>query len=332
MTDTLHDCGRLLSFDDAAARLGDGTPYMVAADAALLRELPRGNWIGGTIPYFMDVEGGASSREKVFVSPVDRPGGAPYIRTYGVAEIASVCTDAPDNGYTLLIVPAFSDVHSEFARNAPNFDDMFMKPLAGWVSGVHLDELSQARPATVDGSTGALDSSRAVAMHVPLPPELYACVDIVNGMTQGDGDRIRFRTTGFEASECLINDVPVNLADYLEDLGADLRLPLVADYCGAMINVSLKGIDREGRRVEFYAPVFEGIEYRFARAPGTLPEIAADDGGGARFSCNCILNYLYGELEGRRTGRFTGPMTFGEIAYLLLNQTLVHLSIKKVQA
>jgi hypothetical protein len=45
------------------------------------------------------------------------------------------------------------------------------------------------------------------------------------------------------------------------------------------------------------------------------------------FSCNCILNYLYSELEGKKTSDVTGPMTFGEVAYQLLNQTLVYLSV-----
>ncbi len=38
-----------------------------------------------------------------------------------------------------------------------------------------------------------------------------------------------------------------------------------------------------------------------------------------------MLNYVYGKLEGRHTGKLTGPITFGEIAYQLLNQTLVYL-------
>jgi uncharacterized protein DUF6976 len=166
-------------------------------------------------------------------------------------------------------------------------------------------------------------------MHVPLPADHYAQVDIINGMVPGAGDRIRFHETGFSAGDCLINDEPANLADYIQRTGADLRLPLVADYSGAMINVSLKGVDASARRVEFYAPVFEDMEYRFAAPPGELPTIAPDEGGEASFSCNCILNYLYGSLEGKRTGRYTGPMTFGEIAYLLLNQTLVHLSVAR---
>ena len=45
------------------------------------------------------------------------------------------------------------------------------------------------------------------------------------------------------------------------------------------------------------------------------------------FTCNCILNYVHSSLEGRRTGDVVGPMTFGEIAYQLLNQTLVYVTV-----
>jgi len=48
------------------------------------------------------------------------------------------------------------------------------------------------------------------------------------------------------------------------------------------------------------------------------------------FSCNCILNYLYSELEGRKTDPFVGPITFGEIAYQLLNQTLVYMEVHDI--
>ena len=33
------------------------------------------------------------------------------------------------------------------------------------------------------------------------------------------------------------------------------------------------------------------------------------------------------ELEGKKTDPFTGPVTYGEIAYQLLNQTLVYLEL-----
>ena len=126
-------------------------------------------------------------------------------------------------------------------------------------------------------------------------------------------------------------DLLPQLGEYLQRTGADLRLPLVADYCGALINVSLRAIADDGGQVEFYAPVFPGVAYRQA-APlagyrqafaGALPA----NGAALTFSCNCILNFLYMELEGVRTGQIQGPITFGEIAYQLLNQTLVYLRI-----
>ena len=78
--------------------------------------------------------------------------------------------------------------------------------------------------------------------------------------------------------------------------------------------------------------MFDDIEYRFA-APvsdymqafsAQLPNNTETVG----FACNCILNYLYSELEGKKVPTMLGPMTFGEIAYQLLNQTLVYLTIE----
>jgi hypothetical protein len=222
----------------------------------------------------------------VFVTAVPVLAEPPTICSYDVTNLSRVCADGPANGYTLMILPAFSAVHSLYARNAPGFEDMFVKPVVGWVSGIHLDDTGTAEPGVINGQTGRFETDCAAVMHVPLPPDHFAQVDIINGMVPGDGDRIRFLETGFSAGECLINGEPAKLAEYLEKTKADFRLPLVADYCGAIINVSLKRVDPETGRVEFYAPVFEGMEYRFAASPGELPAISADEGQDARFSCN----------------------------------------------
>ena len=112
-------------------------------------------------------------------------------------------------------------------------------------------------------------------------------------------------------------------------------LPLVADYCGAMVNTSFQNVDPVKKKVDFYAPVFKGIQYKLA-APVTdyvtsfvkqMPTTAEDK---ILFSCNCILNYLYSGLEGKRTGSVTGPITFGEIAYQLLNQTMAYVVIDDI--
>ena len=41
---------------------------LLAGDEQVLRELPKGNWIGGTIPYFMAENGGTFSQNHIFVT------------------------------------------------------------------------------------------------------------------------------------------------------------------------------------------------------------------------------------------------------------------------
>jgi hypothetical protein len=75
------------------------------------------------------------------------------------------------------------------------------------------------------------------------------------------------------------------------------------------------------------------VTYRAAKPVANYAQrfldAVAPEGGQSVFACNCVLNYLHGQLEGRRTGHLFGPMTFGEIAYQLLNQTLVHITVSK---
>jgi len=323
----------LVSPAEAAQLIASGRHFTVAADAQCLRDLPAGNWIGGSIPYFVAGDGGQCSREKIFMHEIPVLGGAPTIRLYEPRELPKVYLDGPDNGFSLIIIPAFSQAHSDFASHAPDYEEAFMKPLAGWIAGIHLDDLGKAAPCVANGRTKQVSETAAIVMHVPLPMERAARIEIVNLFRPDAGHTISFPTTGFSAGDCLIDGKPGNLADYLIGTAADTRLPLVADYCGAMVNVSIRSVDREKRRVEFYAPVFAGMEYRLAAPMGdyiqefTAALPANEKGDNIVFSCNCILNYLYSGLEGRSTEPFKGPATFGEVAYQLLNQTLVYIAI-----
>ncbi len=316
----------------AASLISSGAWLSIAGDESALRQLPLGNWIGGTIPYFMAEAGGTVDREQVFVTPLPPVGSDAVLRWYDVDSLPLLCRNAPENGYTLLIVPAFGPCHAAFAQNAPNYEEMYLKPLIGWVAGGHLDDLGERTPKVVLGSTGEFSDQHAVAMEVSLAPTAFAHIDIVNLFQPGDGPVLRFEQGGFAADACLIDGQPGRLADHLKLINADTRLPLVADYCGALINVSIKAVAADGR-VEFYAPVFPGVDYRLA-APladymGAFKQSLPAIEGGLAFSCNCILNFLYSGLAGERTGPLLGPITFGEIAYQLLNQTLVYLSIEQ---
>ena len=52
--------GGLMPVAAAASLIGSGAWLSIAGDESALRQLPLGNWIGGTIPYFM-AEGGIFS-------------------------------------------------------------------------------------------------------------------------------------------------------------------------------------------------------------------------------------------------------------------------------
>jgi len=316
---------------EVAALIEAGHYLALAADEGALRKLPRGHWIGGSIPYFVGDDGGMQSRDLIYVSRLDAAGRDAAIVSYTPATISQIAVEAPDNGFTLLIIPALSPIHTQYAKEARDYEDLFMKPVIGWISGVHLDDLGKVSPTVFNGLTGEVFTDRAVAMHVPLPSSQLPVIRILNLFRQGAGDTLTFTEDGFAASTCRVNGVETDFARYVADKGIDLTLPLVADYNGAQINTSFQGVDSATGVVSFYAPVFAGIEYRQAAPVGDyvreLEGLAAGRHARVEFSCNCILNFLYGKLEGRKTGDLTGPMTFGEIGYQLLNQTLVYLEV-----
>lgn len=322
----------LTTATEVAKRIKAGERLLLAAEENVLLSLPAGVWIGGTIPYFMGDTGGVVSREAIYATELPPELSPCRITLYTPSTLSKIAKEAPENGVTFLILPAGSQVHSDYAQNAINYSDMYLKPIVGWVAGVHLDDLGKAAPAVIDGRTVTAYTDKAIALHGSLPQDKLAKLGIVNLFSQGSGDVITFTKGGFLVKDCLVNGVEQNLAEYLVSHKIDTRLPLVADYSGAMINVSVQNVDTENGVVSLYAPVFTHIDYRVAAPVSdyvTSFAKALPKGVKALFSCNCILNFLYSELEGKTTEGMTGPITFGEIAYQLLNQTLVYLTIEK---
>lgn len=322
----------MLTPDATADLIRSGATLLVAGEESLLRALPAGNWIGGTSVYFLTEEGGCHDTTRLHVTQVEAATDS-VIRHLGTEALQDLTQGRFDGGISLVLIPAFSEAHSRFALEAPAFPGLFEQPLMGWITGVALDEVGTKRPAVIDGSTGALHTEGAVVMHVELPMDRQPDIDILNLFEQ-DMDPARhftFDQTGFTATTATVNGQTVRLADYIAQQGIDTALPLVADYAGAMVNVSFQSVDATTGEVRFYAPVVSGVDYRLAKP---LPDYAATfvqraSGDGTRqMSCNCILNYLHGQLEGKTTGSYTGPATFGEIAYMLLNQTMVRVDLK----
>ena len=316
-----------MNFENVSKLINEGKLLHIAGTDALLRKLPKGKWVGGSTEYFMESAGGKVSGDDFDVIEFNYEFS---IKSYDTASIKNIAADAFENGFTILIIPFDSKVHIEYAQKAPGYKDIFMKNTVGWISGVNLSKQGQT-PVAVNGMTGEVFSDKAVALHLGAGAGKMFAIDIINIFTQDQNSPvIEFLKEGFDADICLVSGKEIKFADYISKNNINTKMPLVGDYSGAGVNVSFKKV--ENGIVHFYAPVFKGIKYRIAK---NIPDyvkafnekMAEVKGANIVFSCNCILNFLYGELEGKKIGAFTGPVTFGEIAYQLVNQTLVYVSI-----
>jgi hypothetical protein len=316
---------------EVTKKIEAGKVLLLAGSEAALSQLPKGNWIGGTTSYFIDADGGTFSETAIYVDEIPSFAEGTKIAEYSVQTLPNIFKDAPEKGFSVLILPAGSEVHTAYAESAPRYEGFILKPVVGWVSGVPLPEVGRTQPKVFNGQTGKSSTANAVVMHVTLPANKIADIEIVNVFKPGEGDKISFPTAGFVQTECTVNGEKVNFAKYLASVHADTRLPLTANYNGSVVNVSIQATDEASQSVRLYAPVFPGVEYRFA-APvpdyvsafeAAMPSKKTD----AAFACNCILNYMYANLGDKRGGSVPSMVTFGEIAHQLLNQTLVRLMI-----
>lgn len=319
----------LVDKETAARRIASGEPLVLSGDADVLSRLPLGRWIGGSTSSFMAARG-ITSRDSVFVSPLPGSIESVALVNYDSVSLQTIHRDTPDCGYSMLILPYESAVHRSFAHDAPEYQQAFIKPLIGWVSGVHVDDLGKKKPCVFDGASGQAFEDAAVAVHIGLAPGQIAEVGTINLFTQGSGENLTFDEEGFDVRECRVDGKPELFSDYLTRVHADTRWPMVANYAGTQINVSFQRVDPSEKRVRLYAPVFRHVTYRLAAPLSRSYALAyADAVRGLDFplTCSCILNFLHGALEGQPVTGARGPATFGEIAHQLLNQTTVYLEI-----
>jgi hypothetical protein len=319
-----------LTLDETSKLIKENKLLHIAADESLLAKLPEGNWVGGTTPYFITEDGGITCKNRLFVNEFDFA-KAWKISVYDKDSVLNLSKDAYPNGLCFIVVPFASDVAVYYAKESPNSRELLMTPTLGWITGFDLSTESSAK--VFDGSTRKAYDNRAVVLHVELPENRVASIGIVNIFHADEKSPvIEFKEDSLAAGTVRVNGKETVFSDYLSENNVNTELPLVADYNGTLVNVSIKAVSAENKTVEFYAPVFAGNEYRFAEPIADYSAVFTEKLGvmgdvAPLFSCNCILNYLYGGLEGKSTPPFSGPVTFGEIAYQLLNQTLVYAEI-----
>lgn len=322
----------LHTVEEVAVMLGEGRGLLLAGDERLLSRLPRGRWAGGTIPYFMSAEGGVETSERIFVTELPPDFTHVEVRSYEPQRLHELPRDYPADGVSFIVLPAGGQAHSRFAREGGTWPRFFERPLVGWIAGTSLARVGVDRPRVFDGRTGQSSEDGAVVLHATLRPGVVARTDIINLFEPApDSPVLCFEGDGFSAMHCKVDGVERRLVDVLAERHADPRWPLIADFNGARLNVSFQKVDPASGQVDFYAPVFAGVEYRLASPlsdyVGEFKAELARRKVKPLFGCNCVLNYVYAELAGHRTGDLTGPFTFGEVAWMLLNQTVVYVTL-----
>jgi hypothetical protein len=321
---------KLYKFDEAARLISEGRPYLAAGDEEMLRALPAGNWIGGTIPYFVTEEGPQASSTEVFLTELPRSARLVAAHLVGDENLAKIFTEVPANGWGVMILPSGCKLQETFALKAPTLPGFAIRPLVGWMAGTALSEIGARSPAVVNGLTKTFSSHEGVVMYLDLPPALGCEVSIVNLYRPGHGPDLCFPEPGFSPREVQVGGRRRNFGEYIREAGIDVRNPLVGDLGGASVNVSLQSIDEATGEVRLYSPVFKNVRYRFADAPDFLADWQKQlppGGSDVVLAFNCILNYLRLQQEGIKKGCVPAPASFGEIAYQALNQTMVCLSV-----
>jgi len=322
---------KLASLSEVARMIESGRTLALAGPGRVLFSLPVGNWIGGTSHYVVGPEGGVKCDNLIHVTDLGDLGIVRFAR-YGADEMERLAAEMPANGFTFAIVPAGSTSLRAFARR-PDLGREGRGPLVGWVAGVDLDVLHGARPQVFSGQRRQFEFDALVAAHVTLPAGRRAALAIINPFEPAEDHVIEFDAAGFSAVDCFVDGRRERLADFLARTGyAHGRLPLIAEIGGRSQNVSFQAVECVSGRVEFFGPVAAGVKYRIARPlaereqgfAGSAPGVV---GGTVAFSCNCILNHLYGYIGTSPGSDLQGPLTFGEIGDCLLNQTVVSLEI-----
>ncbi len=320
---------KLYTLDQAKQIIEQEKLLVIAGDEKLLRKLPKGKWIGGTIPYFMSKKGGVKSKNQVFVNDFSECAVDFKINLYSLKNIEQITTDSFENGFSFTLFPHKSNVLEYYALNAQSFKNLYQNPILGWVTGNDIN-INKPLPKVFNGLTTEHSSKRAIALHIKIPDNKVARMEIFNNHTQANGPEIKFPQMGFSGDECEINGEAASLVDYILDGNVKQRTPLIADYSGATICVGVDTVKEYDETVHFFAPVYPDIAYKFAEivddAEQYAKRIPYEKGIVSAFKC--VTNYLVLDLEGKKAGKITGPFTFGEIAYLLVNETLVYLIIE----
>ena len=101
--------------------INEGKLLSLAGDEKVLSQLPKGNWIAGTTPYFItEKNGGEFAQDKIYVEQLSDFSEEYKIETYSEDNFDEISDNLYENGFTIFIIPAFSEIHEYFALKLPH--------------------------------------------------------------------------------------------------------------------------------------------------------------------------------------------------------------------
>ena len=115
---------KLYTVSEIVEKVKAGKILSLAGDESLLAQIPSGNWIGGTIPYFMSDDGGIVTKDKIFVTELPDYVNEISIKRYDESHIKDVYKDGQNYGFSIIIMPSSGKVHLSFALNAPHYENL----------------------------------------------------------------------------------------------------------------------------------------------------------------------------------------------------------------
>ena len=323
---------RLYTKEQVVEFIKQGRVMHLCGNEETLKDLPKGNWVAGMTPYFMDSVGKICDN-KIYVDDFSFIAEECEMATFDEKDIAEIAKrNKYSNGFIFVVLPIDSQVYFTFANHSLEYENIYDNPVVGYVSSVLLEEYGKKQSKVAVGSEGVLHGDKAAVMYVKVPERLRVRAEIMNFDSIDDTTpSLKFPKTGFKQSDCLIDGKPGNIASYLEAVKTRIgHYPqLITSQNGALVNRDIKSVNVTTGEAVFFSPAYESDIYylvkpnndylaTFNRRLGRKTDVIA--------CMSCTSYFLQGDFEYRHID-FNGVYTFGEIAYQLLNKTIVTLEV-----
>ncbi len=332
---------KLYNKESVVKLIEEGHVMLLSGSDKTLAGLPKGKWVAGTTPYFMDGVGKVDE-ENIFVDDFTDIAKDAKIEVFDSNNIHEIAKKGYANGFIVMSLPIDTDIYFEFSTNSLEYEDIYNNPVVGFVACCNFNDygnFGQLKTFVGSGLDGQLYPDKAVALYVELPDNMAARAEIINLDTIDEStSKVVFPKTSFFQSDCTIDGKPGNIADYFENvvkpkMGGKGYTQMITSQNGALINRDTKVVDIKKGEVSFFSPAYEGDEYYLVK-PGTdylklFNEAIKSKGDSNIAACfSCISYFFGGSFEGRTICQ-NGCYAFGEIAFQLLNKTIVTLEIDK---